>query len=91
MWRPKRGDAVQFVHPFRRARQPVAPGPAIAGAMPGLGLKLGKQLWPAYIASRVMFGVARSGPTIPAACQLVPEVRWLRSSTSTSSAPRLAR
>ena len=39
------------------------------------------------MAKWVMFGVARKGPTIPAACQLVPDVSWLRSSSCTSVAP----
>ena len=38
-----------------------------------------------------LFGVARNGPTMPAACQLVPEVRRLRSSNSTWRAPRSPR
>ncbi len=43
------------------------------------------------VSSRVMLALVRSWPTRPAACQVEPEVRRLRSSSTTSRQPSLAR
>ncbi len=44
-----------------------------------------------YCTSRVPLSVARSRPTSPAACQVVPQDSWPCSSSSTSGQPRSAR
>jgi len=44
-----------------------------------------------YFASSVRLRVARNCPTSPAACQVVPEVSLLRSSSTTSVMPILVR
>ena len=83
---PEGRDAVQLVHAVGHARQPIAAGSPISGLHPGLGLQFGISA-SAAIAIRVALAVARRGPTMPAACQLVPDVRRLRSRSATS-APR---
>ena len=44
-----------------------------------------------YCTSRVPLSVARSSPTSPAACQVVPQDSWPCSSSSTSVQPSSAR
>ena len=85
-----RGAALQLLEPLGVQRQADRAVLLEAGRLPGLGLQR-VQSSDVYLASSVIRRVARSWPTRPAACQVVPQVSWRRSSSSTSVMPSLVR
>ena len=85
-----RGAALQLLEALGVERQADRAVLLEPGRLPGLGLQACRSS-EVYLASSVIRRVARSCPISPAACQVVPQVSCLRSSSSTSVMPSLVR